>query len=169
MSATRSRPQSSPQRIPQRSPLRPPAGWAALVALLCVQLAVPTLAGAETAMAAVDAVAGGASAAAAPAAPAEGVSKKRAAPARVKPVVHDGVRYSAGRAGQVRATRVDTGELLWALEVYGLQGDPDLETDKREVDITALKLDAKRQHLQVRNARGQRYCVDLRTRQVLSR
>ncbi len=149
-----------------RSPLRPPVGWAALAALLCVQLAVPIPAGAETAMAEVAAATAGASAAAEPAAPAEAVSKKRAAPARVKPVVHDGVRYSAGRAGLLRATRVDTGALLWELEVYGLQGDPDLETDKREVDIIALQLHAKRHHLQVRNARGQRFCVDLRTRQV---
>jgi hypothetical protein len=98
--------------------------------------------------------------------PTEAVSKKRAAPVAVKPVVHAGVRYATRRAGWVRAVQVDSGELLWEVQVYGLQGNPDLEDDKREVDITSLRLDARRQHLLVRNARGQRYTVDLATRAV---
>lgn len=111
-----------------------------------------------------------------PDAPTEVVSKKRAAPVRVSPVEHAGVRYSEVRGkrlpgashqgGAVRAVAMDTGKELWVVQVYSVAADPDMEADKGDVFITRMRLDASGQHLLIRNERGERYVLDLATHAV---
>jgi glucose dehydrogenase len=109
-------------------------------------------------------------------APAEVVSKKRAAPPRVEPVEHAGVRYSevrgkrvpgaAHQGGAVQAVDLASGKVLWVVQVYSVAADPDMEADKGDVFITRMRLDASQQHLLIRNERGERYVLDLATHQV---
>lgn len=102
---------------------------------------------------------------------------KRAAPAEVAPVVHDGVRYEAPHwanaspcrqnGGCVVATDATTGEARWHTVVYSVVPTPGLETDVQDVFITALTVsDGK---LQVEDERGRRFTIDLATRSVTER
>ena len=102
---------------------------------------------------------------------------KRAAPARVQPLVLDGVRYSAGSertldangkpvgmAATLFAEDARTDKPLWKLPVYEVRFLKDLETDVQEVHVSAIEADAQR--LIVRNERGLEFLVDPKTRSV---
>jgi hypothetical protein len=106
---------------------------------------------------------------------------KRAAPNPVAPVVGGKVRYMAPdvtpkylsiygaskclRSGNcIEARDRKTGKLLWQVEVYQTKFDPKLETDVQSVYINSI--DLERGRLVVKNERGDRYSVDLKTRAV---
>jgi outer membrane protein assembly factor BamB len=94
------------------------------------------------------------------------VFAKRAAPRPVAPVVADGVRYSAPpeAMGFVVAAAADTGKELWRVRIYEIHVDPNLERDVQHVFITSLAL--KDGTLLITNERGEKYALDLKTRQV---
>jgi len=104
------------------------------------------------------------------------VSKKRAEPEAVEPVVIGARRYEvvpSGRArgmkqdgGVIRAVDVTSGDELWYLEVYRVTFDPNVETDKQEIYIARLTPTTDGGSLLVETERGRRYRVDLRTRAV---
>lgn len=108
--------------------------------------------------------------------PAPAPTKKRAAPEPVAPLVIGNVRYEVvpwGRTrglrqdgGVIRAVDANTGRELWLLQVYTLQIDPRMETDKQEVFITQLSADPDGRGLFVDTERGARHRVDLSTRRV---
>jgi len=91
-------------------------------------------------------------------------------------VTRNGIRYQALRWGKERglgqnggyllATRLSTGEELWLLKVYDVPYDADLEADKRDILITDIDSRWFRSALTVKNERGERFEVDLDTRQV---
>jgi hypothetical protein len=64
-------------------------------------------------------------------------SAKRAAPAKVEPVTHEGIRYVApnddGRRAYVEAWDVRTNKKLWDLTVFTIPIDPKLEEDAQWV------------------------------------
>jgi hypothetical protein len=68
--------------------------------------------------------------------------------------------------GIVAAVNEQTGEELWVQKVYEIVYDDDLEADKQDVAITDLKLSRWRNRLTVKNERGERYELDLATREV---
>src|SRR6188472_3670666 len=69
---------------------------------------------------------------------------KRAAPPRVEPVIHDGIRYIApnddGRRAYIEAWDVQTNKKLWELTVFTNRIDPKLEEDVQWVFIKALRI-----------------------------
>lgn len=64
----------------------------------------------------------------------------RIPPARVAPVVIDGIRYEAvwGTLGQFRATEIKTGKVLWELTLYRYKYDDILERDVQDVFVSAM-------------------------------
>ena len=68
--------------------------------------------------------------------------------------------------GIVAAVNEQTGEELWVQKVYEIVYDDDLEADKQDIAITDLKLSRWRNRLTVKNERGERYELDLATREV---
>jgi hypothetical protein len=99
-------------------------------------------------------------------------SAKRAPPAAVPAVVHEGRRYEAphfinpcGQNGGCVVARDDaTGAQLWALKVYCTKYDSQLETDVQEVFITSLAVEGGR--LGVTDEKSRHFAVDLGTRAV---
>jgi len=95
-------------------------------------------------------------------------SAKRAAPAEVEPVIHEGVRYVApnenGRRAYVEAWDVQTNKKLWELTVFTNRIDPELEEDVQWVFINAMSL--RHDTLIVTSERGQKYEVDLKTKAI---
>ncbi len=93
---------------------------------------------------------------------------KRAAPAKVKPVVHQGVRYIApndnGRRAYIEAWDVRTNKKLWDLTVFTNRIEPKLEEDAQWVFIKTLNV--RDGTLIVISERGQTYRVDLKTKAV---
>jgi hypothetical protein len=106
---------------------------------------------------------------------------KRAAPNPVAPVVGGKVRYMAPdvtpkylsiygaskcfKSGNcLEARDRKTSKLLWQAEVYQTKFDPNLETDVQSVYINSIEID--RGKLIVKNERGDRYSVDLKTHAV---
>ena len=93
---------------------------------------------------------------------------KRAAPAKVKPVVHQGVRYTApnddGRRAYIEAWDVQTNKKLWDLTVFTNRIDPKLEEDVQWIFIKTLKVRAGM--LIVASERDKTYRVDLKTKAV---
>jgi hypothetical protein len=71
-------------------------------------------------------------------------SAKRLSPAKVDPVVYEGVRYVApndvGCRGYIEAWNVETNKKLWELTIFTNYVDPNLEEDVQWVFITALKI-----------------------------
>src|SRR5216117_4364315 len=67
---------------------------------------------------------------------------KRAAPAKVEPVIHEGIRYIApnddGRRGYIEAWDIKTNTKLWQLTVFTNRVDPKLEEDVQWVFIKSL-------------------------------
>lgn len=98
---------------------------------------------------------------------------KRAAPQEVKPVVYNGVKYTAvhwglsrgldQNGGYVEASDIKTGKQLWLLRVYRIDYDS-REKDVQDVFITKLAIERGR--LIVTNEKGEKFIVDLKTRSV---
>src|SRR6266496_4733740 len=90
---------------------------------------------------------------------------KRVAPAEVKPVVFQGVRYIApnddGRRAYIEAWDVRTNKKLWDLTIFVNRIDPKLEEDIQWVFIKALRV--QNGALIVMPERGKTYQVDLKT------
>jgi len=95
-------------------------------------------------------------------------SAKRAAPAEVEPVIHEGVRYVApqddGRHGHIEAWDVQTNKKLWELTVFTNRIDPKLEEDVQWVFVKALSVQDG--VLTVTSERGKTYQVDLKTKAI---
>jgi hypothetical protein len=95
-------------------------------------------------------------------------SAKRVAPAKVEPVIHDGVRYVApnddGRRAYIEAWDVQTNRKLWDLTVFTNRIDPTLEEDVQWVFINSLS--HRNGMLVVASVRGMTYQIDLKTRAV---
>ena len=93
---------------------------------------------------------------------------KRVAPAEVKPVVHQGIRYIApnddGRRAYIEAWDVQTNKKLWDLTVFTNQIDPTLEQDVQWIFIKTLSV--QDETLIVTSERGETYRVDLKTKAV---
>jgi hypothetical protein len=95
-------------------------------------------------------------------------SAKRAAPARVEPVTHEGIRYVVpnddGRRAYVEAWDVRTNKKRWELTVFTTPIDPKLEEDVQWVFIKSLSL--RDGSLGITSERGKTYQIDLKTKLV---
>lgn len=104
-------------------------------------------------------------------------SAKRAAPAPVKPLVIENVRYSADAerhldpkdtparlTAYVLAHDTATDKLLWKLPVFEVRFQDGLETDVQEVHITAITAEGK--NLVVQTESRQEFLVDPQARTV---
>jgi hypothetical protein len=93
---------------------------------------------------------------------------KRAAPAKVEPVIHDGIRYVApnddGRRGYIEAWDVQANKKLWDLTVFTNRIDPKLEEDVQWVFINMLSV--RDDTLIVTSERGNTYQIDLKTKAI---
>ena len=93
---------------------------------------------------------------------------KRAAPAKVEPVIHQGVRYVApnddGRRAYVEAWDIRANKKLWDLTVFTNRIDPNLEEDVQHVFIKTLNV--RDGTLIVTSERGNTYRIDLKTKAV---
>ena len=93
---------------------------------------------------------------------------KRIAPAKVEPVIHQGVRYIApnddGRRAYIEARDIRTNKKLWDLIVFTNRIDPTLEEDVQWVFIKALNI--RDGALVVTSERDRIYRVDLKTKTV---
>ena len=93
---------------------------------------------------------------------------KRAAPAKVEPVIHEGIRYVApnddGRRAYIEAWDVQTNKKLWDLTVFTNRIDPNLEEDVQSIFIKALNI--RDGALVVTSERDKIYQVDLKTKAV---
>jgi hypothetical protein len=93
---------------------------------------------------------------------------KRAGPAKVEPVIDNGIRYVAsnddGRRGYIEAWDVKTNKKLWDLTVFTNRVDPNLEEDVQWVFINKLAIHDNR--LVVTSERGDTYLVDLNTKAI---
>jgi hypothetical protein len=96
------------------------------------------------------------------------VLAKRVAPAKVEPVIHQGVRYTApnddGRRAYIEAWDVQTNKKLWDLTIFTNRIDPTLEEDVQWVFIKALNI--RDGALVVTSKRDKIYRVDLKTKTV---
>ena len=93
---------------------------------------------------------------------------KRTAPAKVEPVIHQGIRYIApnddGRRAYIEAWDVRTNKRLWDLTIFTNRIDPTLEEDVQWVFIKALNI--RDGALVVTSERDKIYRVDLKTKTV---
>jgi hypothetical protein len=93
---------------------------------------------------------------------------KRVAPAKVEPVIYQGVRYIApnddGRRAYIEAWDVQTNKRLWDLTIFTNWIDPTLEEDVQWVFIKALNI--RDGALVVTSERDKIYRVDLKTKTV---
>ena len=93
---------------------------------------------------------------------------KRMAPAKVEPVIHEGIRYVApnddGRRAYVEAWDVETNRRLWELTVFTNHIEPGVEEDVQWVFIKSLSL--RDDTLVVTSERGKTYQVDLKTKAI---
>ena len=93
---------------------------------------------------------------------------KRAAPAKVEPVIHQDVRYTApnddGRRAYIEARDVRTNKKLWDLTIFTNRIEPTLEEDVQWVFIKALHV--RDGALLVTSERDKIYRVDLKTKTV---
>ena len=93
---------------------------------------------------------------------------KRVAPAKVEPVIHQGVRYTApnddGRRAYIEAWDVQTNKKLWDLTIFTNRIDPTLEGDVQWIFIKALNI--RDGALMVTSERDKIYRVDLKTKTV---
>ena len=93
---------------------------------------------------------------------------KRVAPAKVEPVIHQGVRYTApnddGRRAYIEAWDVQTNKKLWDLTIFTNRIEPGLEEDVQWVFIKALNI--RDGALFVTSERDKIYRVDLKTKTV---
>jgi hypothetical protein len=93
---------------------------------------------------------------------------KRVAPAKVEPVIYQGVRYIApnddGRRAYIDAWDVQTNKKLWDLTIFTNRIEPGLEEDVQWVFIKALNI--RDGALFVTSERDKIYRVDLKTKAV---
>jgi hypothetical protein len=93
---------------------------------------------------------------------------KRVAPAKVEPVIYQGVRYVApnddGRRAYIEARDVQTNKKLWDLTIFTNRIDPTLEEDVQWVFIKTLNI--RDGALVVTSERDKIYRVDLKTKTV---
>jgi hypothetical protein len=93
---------------------------------------------------------------------------KRIPPAKVAPVVYEGIRYVApnddGRRAYIEAQDIQTNRKLWDLTVFTNRIDPKLEEDIQWVFISELSF--RDGTLIVKSERGTTYRVDLRTKAI---
>jgi hypothetical protein len=93
---------------------------------------------------------------------------KRAAPSKVEPVVHEGIRYVApnddGRRAYIEAWNVRTNKKLWDLTVFTNRIDPKLEEDVQWVFIEAMRVE--KGVLVITSERGNTYQIDLKTKAI---
>ncbi|HWB60180.1 MAG TPA: hypothetical protein VG733_11855 [Chthoniobacteraceae bacterium] len=93
---------------------------------------------------------------------------KRGEPAKVEPVVYEGVRYSAPNDDNLRgylvAVDVATGKKLYEIDVYKTMVMDGLEADVQWVFIKNLEI--KGDKLIVTDEKDRQYSVDLKTRTV---
>jgi len=93
---------------------------------------------------------------------------KRVAPAKVEPVIYQGVRYTApnddGRRAYIEAWDVQTNKKLWHLTIFTNRIDPTLEEDVQWVFIKALNI--RDGALVVTSEHDKIYRVDLKTKTV---
>jgi hypothetical protein len=93
---------------------------------------------------------------------------KRAAPPKVEPVIHDGIRYVApnddGRRAYIEAWDVQTKKKLWELTVFTNRIEPGLEEDVQWVFIN--KLNVLDDTLLVTSERDKTYRIDLSTKAI---
>jgi hypothetical protein len=95
-------------------------------------------------------------------------SAKRAAPAKVQPIVHDGIRYVVpnddGRRAYIEAWGVQANKKLWDLTVFTNRIDPQLEEDVQWIFIKAVSV--KDGVLLVTSEDDRRYQIDLKTKAI---
>jgi len=93
---------------------------------------------------------------------------KRTAPAKVEPVIHQGIRYIApnddGRRAYIEARDVRTNKRLWDLTIFTNRIDPKLEEDVQWVFIRTLSVQDGT--LIVTSEGSETYRVDLKTKAV---
>src|SRR6266516_8138305 len=93
---------------------------------------------------------------------------KRAAPAKVEPVVYQDVRYIApnddGRRAYIEAWDARTNKKLWDLTIFTNRIDPKVEEDVQHVFIKTLNV--RDGTLIVTSERGETDRVDLKTKAV---
>ncbi len=93
---------------------------------------------------------------------------KRTAPAKVEPVIHQGIRYIApnddGRRAYIEAWDVRTNKRLWDLTIFTNRIDPKLEEDVQWVFIRTLSVQDGT--LIVTSEGSETYRVDLKTKAV---
>jgi hypothetical protein len=93
---------------------------------------------------------------------------KRIAPAKVDPIIYEGICYVApnedGRRGYIEAWNVGTNKKLWELTIFTNPIDPNLEEDVQWVFIKALNVQDGR--LIVTSERGKTYHVDVNTKAI---
>ena len=93
---------------------------------------------------------------------------KRVAPAKVEPVIYQGIRYIApnddGRRAYIEAWDVRTNKKLWDVTVFTNRIDPKLEEDVQWVFVTTLNV--RDGTLIVTSERGKIYSVDVNTKAV---
>ena len=93
---------------------------------------------------------------------------KRLTPARVDPVIYEGIRYVApndeGRRDYIEAWNVGTNKKPWELTIFTNPIDPNLEEDVQWVFIKTV--DVQRGRLIVTSERGTTYQVDVSTKKI---
>lgn len=101
----------------------------------------------------------------------------RAAPQKIPPISHNGIRYAVrrfeeGRFGQsggvVQALNESTGTELWIVKVYSIIFDPDMEKDVQEIYIRSIQLSPEQDALLVIDERRRRYRITLADGTVLA-
>jgi hypothetical protein len=94
---------------------------------------------------------------------------KRSEPAKVDPVIHEGIRYIVpnddGRRGYIEAWEIQTNKKQWELTVFTNRLDPKLEEDVQWVFIKSLS--QQDGMLVVTSERGKTYQVDLKTKAII--
>src|SRR5205823_14863444 len=93
---------------------------------------------------------------------------KRTEPAKVDPVIHEGIRYMTpnddGRRGYIEAWEIQTNRKLTELTIFANRIDPKLEEDVQRIFIKAMGVQSGT--LIVTSERGKTYEVDLKTKAV---
>jgi hypothetical protein len=95
-------------------------------------------------------------------------SAKRIEPAKVEPLIYEGIRYVApnddGRRGYVEAWNVATNKKLWELTIFTNRINPNLEQDVQWIFVKSLAIHDD--GLLVTSENGKTYHVDLNTKQI---
>ncbi len=104
-------------------------------------------------------------------------AKKREAPAPVKPVTHNGLRYEVVHWGRTRGLSQNGGYIavidpdidkeVGLIKVYPVKYKWwGMEKDKQDIFITEIELDAKSESLLVSDERSRRYRVEIESQKV---